>query len=143
MGRRQFTVRAVLEPTGCDDINLYYHRILLTVTDPQGAVIGGADVELKNPATNVSRTTTTNDSGLYRFDAVDLGTYDLVIRAKNFKTIAGKTPGTTYGDWAKIANDGAAAAGAKNTKGVKDACKACHDKYKKMFKDENRDMAFP
>jgi hypothetical protein len=63
--------------------------------------------------------------------------------AKNFKTIAGKTPGTTYGDWAKIANDGAAAAGAKNAKGVKDACKACHDKYKKMFKDENRDMAFP
>src|SRR5438067_509448 len=56
------------------------------VTDPQGAVISGADVELKNPATNVSRTTTTNDSGLYRFDAVDLGTYDLVIRAKNFKT---------------------------------------------------------
>src|SRR2546423_5714245 len=56
------------------------------VTDPQGAVISGADVELKNPATNVSRTTTTNDSGLYRFDAVDLGTYDLTIRAKNFKT---------------------------------------------------------
>ncbi len=27
---------AVLEPTGCDGINIYYYRILLTVTDPQG-----------------------------------------------------------------------------------------------------------
>ena len=27
---------AVLEPTGCDGINVYYYRILLTVTDPQG-----------------------------------------------------------------------------------------------------------
>ena len=55
------------------------------VTDQNEQVIGGAEVELKNPATNQSRTTTTNDSGLYRFDAVDLGTYDLIIRAKGFK----------------------------------------------------------
>ena len=27
---------AVIEPTGCDGINVYYYRILLTVTDPQG-----------------------------------------------------------------------------------------------------------
>src|SRR5439155_14205149 len=27
---------AVLDPTGCDGINIYYYRILLTVTDPQG-----------------------------------------------------------------------------------------------------------
>ena len=30
------TTTAVLEPTGCDGINIYYYRILLTVTDPQG-----------------------------------------------------------------------------------------------------------
>ena len=28
---------AVIEPTGCDGINIYYYRILLTVTDPAGA----------------------------------------------------------------------------------------------------------
>src|SRR5262245_37313887 len=56
------------------------------VTDPQDQVISGAEVELKNPLTNVSRTTTTNDTGLYRFDAVDLGSYDVIIRAKGFKT---------------------------------------------------------
>ena len=27
---------AVIEPTGCDGINIYYYRILLTVTDPHG-----------------------------------------------------------------------------------------------------------
>ena len=27
---------AVLDPTGCDGINIYYYRVLLTVTDPQG-----------------------------------------------------------------------------------------------------------
>jgi hypothetical protein len=63
--------------------------------------------------------------------------------AKNFKTIAGKSPGAAFGDWSKIANDGAAAAAAKDAGKVKGACKTCHDKYKKMFKDENRDMAFP
>ena len=30
------TTTAVIEPTGCDGINIYYYRILLTVTDPAG-----------------------------------------------------------------------------------------------------------
>lgn len=58
-----------------------------TVMDQSSAVVSGAEVELKNTATNTSRTTATNDSGIYRFDAVDLGVYDLTIRAKGFKTI--------------------------------------------------------
>jgi hypothetical protein len=62
---------------------------------------------------------------------------------KNLKTIAGKSPGAGYPNWSKNANDGAAAAGKKDLAGVKAACKACHDDYKKKFKDENRDMSFP
>src|SRR5262249_41634792 len=27
---------AILDPTGCDGINIYYYRIILTVRDPQG-----------------------------------------------------------------------------------------------------------
>jgi len=57
------------------------------VTDQNGDVVMGANVELKNKDTNLSRTATTNDAGLYRFDAVDLGTYDLTITAKGFRTI--------------------------------------------------------
>src|SRR5689334_4395904 len=58
------------------------------VTDPQGATIAGASVELTNKATNQTRTTTTNDSGLYRYDAVDLGIYNLKISSQGFKAYA-------------------------------------------------------
>src|SRR6266852_3423797 len=58
------------------------------VTDQNGSVIPAADVELKNSQTNQNRTTTTNDSGLYRFDAVDLGVYTLTIKAQGFKAIS-------------------------------------------------------
>src|SRR4029453_4711096 len=50
-----------------------------------------AEVSLKKAATNETRTTSTNDSGIYRFDAVDLGTYDVTLKATGFKimTISG------------------------------------------------------
>src|SRR5262249_549641 len=52
------------------------------VTDQQGAVISGANLELINKGTNQTRTTSSNDSGIYRFDAVDLGVYDLKVTAQ-------------------------------------------------------------
>jgi outer membrane receptor protein involved in Fe transport len=57
-----------------------------TVTDQNGAVISGADVELRKLATNETRVTRTNDSGIYRFDAVDLGVYEVVVKSTGFKT---------------------------------------------------------
>ena len=56
-----------------------------TVADPQGASISGAAVELHHRETNQTRSTVTNEAGLYRFDAVDLGTYDVTVRAGGFK----------------------------------------------------------
>src|SRR5687767_9147996 len=56
-----------------------------TTLDPQGASIAGATVELHHRETNQTRSTVTNEAGLYRFDAVDLGTYDVTIRASGFK----------------------------------------------------------
>ena len=58
-----------------------------TVTDPSGAVVPNATVILTEPATNVSRRTTTNTSGIYRFDAVDLGTYTVEVQAAGFTTL--------------------------------------------------------
>jgi hypothetical protein len=60
------------------------------VSDPTGAVIQGSTVELRNVDTNQTRSTTTNDEGIYRFDAVDLGTYDLKISAVGFKSYTAK-----------------------------------------------------
>jgi hypothetical protein len=55
-----------------------------TITDANGAVIPGATVTLTNLETTITRTTTTNDEGNYRFDAVDLGNYSVQVSATNF-----------------------------------------------------------
>src|SRR6266498_960410 len=52
-----------------------------TVTDPQGNVVAGATVNLLNPTTNTSRTTTSNDSGVYTFDFVAPGDYRVEVEA--------------------------------------------------------------
>lgn len=55
-----------------------------TVTDSSGAVIAKASVSIKQLGTNETRQTVTNESGIYRFDAVDLGTYTLTVQASGF-----------------------------------------------------------
>lgn len=54
------------------------------VTDQNGAIVVGSTVTLTGTQTNLSRTTTTNNEGFYRFDAVDLGTYDIKFSASGF-----------------------------------------------------------
>ncbi|HEY3037153.1 MAG TPA: TonB-dependent receptor [Pyrinomonadaceae bacterium] len=55
-----------------------------TITDANGAVIAGATVTLIDPQKGVERSTATNSEGVYRFDAVDLGTYSVKISAAGF-----------------------------------------------------------
>ena len=52
-----------------------------TITDPNGAAVAAATVKATNTATGVSRETTTQADGSYRFDAVDPGTYKLEVTA--------------------------------------------------------------
>src|SRR5437867_8041462 len=54
------------------------------VTDPTGAMVAGANVDLRNELTGVSRMTTSNEAGLYSFEAVDLGRYDLTVEVAGF-----------------------------------------------------------
>ena len=54
------------------------------VTDPSGAVIPGATVTMTNPATAVSAVTLSNGAGVYRFDGVLVGDYDIKVVAKGF-----------------------------------------------------------
>ena len=45
-----------------------------------------------------------------------------------------------YGDWAKLANDGAAAVdAAKDVTAGKPACKGCHGEYQKKYRAEVRE----
>jgi len=57
-----------------------------TVLDSSRGLIFGGAVELANPATGVVRNTVTNSAGIYRFDAVDLGTYKIKIGMQGFKS---------------------------------------------------------
>src|SRR5687768_2761699 len=57
-----------------------------TVTDPNGAVVPGATVVVKNTQTNVDNTVTTNDEGAYTVPLVQPGTYTVSATAGGFKT---------------------------------------------------------
>jgi hypothetical protein len=56
-----------------------------TITDPTGAFVAGAKVTLTNRDTGISRTTTTNGSGLYVFINLQPGRYVLVAEQAGFK----------------------------------------------------------
>ena len=57
-----------------------------TVLDQSGAVIRGARVGLTGVDTGAKLSTESNESGVYRFDAVDLGTYDLDVAHPGFRS---------------------------------------------------------
>jgi hypothetical protein len=60
-----------------------------TVLDPAGAVIRAAHVTLAGVETGVRLSTESNDAGVYRFDAVDLGIYDLQVTHSGFRAFLG------------------------------------------------------
>jgi hypothetical protein len=55
------------------------------VSDSTKAIVSGATVELTNTSTKVVRSAATNDAGIYRFDAVDLGNYTIKVTGAGFK----------------------------------------------------------
>ena len=61
-----------------------------TVTDPSGAAISNAKVTVTNVGTNLSVTTTTGPTGLYKFNELPAGTYQITTEAQGFKTTTNK-----------------------------------------------------
>lgn len=57
-----------------------------TVTDPNGAVVAGATVTVRNTGTNVASTVTTNDSGAYTVPFLAPGVYAVSATGNGFKT---------------------------------------------------------
>src|SRR3989475_211103 len=64
-----------------------------TMFDPSGAIIPGASVSLRNPATGEKRDTRTSDVGFYSFPLLPVGTYELEFFAPGFvkKSLKGLT----------------------------------------------------
>lgn len=58
-----------------------------TVTDPQGAVVKGAQVKATDPATGNVRTETTDSAGFFRFNLIPQGNYTVEITAPGFQSL--------------------------------------------------------
>src|SRR5216110_2056527 len=58
------------------------------VKDSTGAVVPGATVTVMNKATNATRTTASNEVGLFDFPALPPGTYTVTTELSGFKTVA-------------------------------------------------------
>src|SRR5437764_11927848 len=57
-----------------------------TVLDPSGAAIKDANITLTGQQTGIRLTTSSNEAGVYRFDAVDLAIYNLQVEHPGFRT---------------------------------------------------------
>src|SRR5580693_4261965 len=55
------------------------------VTDATGAVVPGAAVTMTDVSTNIPKTTQTNPAGLYLFNDVNPGTYDITVTNSGFR----------------------------------------------------------
>jgi outer membrane receptor protein involved in Fe transport len=60
--------------------------ILGTVTDPQGAVVAGAKVTVRNVDTGLERTSQTSADGSYAIPELPIGTYTVTISQSGFQT---------------------------------------------------------
>jgi hypothetical protein len=56
------------------------------VTDPSGAAVTAAQVELMNMGTNGVQNFTTTNNGSYQFNNLSPGTYQITVTAPGFKT---------------------------------------------------------
>ena len=60
--------------------------ILGTVTDPQGAVVAGAKVTVRNVDTGLERTSQTSADGSYAIPELPIGTYTVTVTQSGFQT---------------------------------------------------------
>ncbi len=72
------------------DAQTFYARLPGTITDASKASIPGATVTLTNVETNVSRTGSTNELGVYNIPALPPGTYQLKVEAGGFQPLIRK-----------------------------------------------------
>jgi hypothetical protein len=77
---------SVFVPVPKAEAQVLYGSIIGNVTDPSGGVIGGATVQITNRGTGQSSQAVTNVAGLYQFQNVTAGTYDLTVTHPGFTT---------------------------------------------------------
>ena len=68
-----------------------------TVVDANGAVVPGANVEIKNLGTNFSRTLTTDDEGRFVAPLLQPGNYSVTVSKQGFATTVLENTALTVG----------------------------------------------
>src|SRR3954454_2031762 len=58
-----------------------------TVTDTQGAAVPGAHVTITNPATGLTRSATSEDTGAFLFSLLPVGIYNLTVEQTGFRRV--------------------------------------------------------
>jgi hypothetical protein len=84
--RYAYVVLLLLALVGLAPAQEFRGSITGQVTDPAGAVLPGATVEIKNIETNVVTTATTNEDGSYSFLLLLPGKYTLTVTSRGFNT---------------------------------------------------------
>src|SRR5437868_6235407 len=77
-------------------------RILGTVTDQTGAVIGGANVTVTNTETGVARTLVADEAGEYVAPNLNPGKYSVRVMVPGFQTVERQNIGLEVGKDARI-----------------------------------------
>jgi Carboxypeptidase regulatory-like domain/TonB dependent receptor len=55
-----------------------------TITDKSGAVVAGAEIVAKNKGTDTTRSTSSDETGSYRFELLPVGTYTVTVAKRGF-----------------------------------------------------------
>ncbi|HJU92831.1 MAG TPA: carboxypeptidase regulatory-like domain-containing protein [Pyrinomonadaceae bacterium] len=89
--RLQFFVTSIIlallvAPSALAQTQITTGTIQGTVVDANGAVVPGANVEIKNLDTNISRTVTTNDEGRFVAPLLPPGPYSVTVSKQGFAT---------------------------------------------------------
>ncbi len=73
-----------------------------TVTDPNGSVVPGATVTVKNSSTGITRTVTASDDGTYQILSLPPGDYEVSAQAATFKKVVISPVKLTVGQSAEL-----------------------------------------
>ncbi len=73
-----------------------------TVSDQNNAAVSNAVITVTNIETGATRTVTTDESGIYRFPLLPLGTYHITAEAANFKKLVREGITLTTGQTATV-----------------------------------------
>src|SRR5688500_13423285 len=68
-----------------------------TITDPNGAVVGGASVTVRNTATGLERAVTSNSDGFFTAPLLPLGRYRVTTNASGFSATVLENVDVTIG----------------------------------------------